>query len=961
MAAYVQPQVLVFQEFNQVAAGLTQPLRACIVGPNAQLFRYDDPDEKATLRLGDYADYYVDGGDFLWPGRPAGGIVDPAFVKLYIDNAKLRYFTHSIGVGEVVAPVSGKVNRVRLADVGASGEGFTENGDYPRAAALLDRDVAVGDYVYIRGVGEDDEIYELNTYITDIAGEVVAASVAWPEADSANADSQTSASTVTQVAGPVNCLAVEVDLSEYNGLVDGYISETYTLSVVGSSTNENLTTGLVRLSSASGADQSGRVRPAAVNTWFSIGNRGLRVRFTLGEGSSCSSTSPETANDILGGQEWELEIAQTFEASRAHSGGTYTGDVDTKYIVEVTRGGYFDDEDENKRPQIKCVTVAGTDASGPTVVSAASTAVLVGTQNVTISFFGSGDTSISYAGEQGGTDESSSSASSVGQVLDYLAGLRKGDKFYIDVTAAAEGRMSTLVLGHNLPDAITEAEDLDLQLFIRKDLQVTQNREGFEPDTNWEVEDVQLVVHDGIIAYDPTWTDNGVEQALPVVAGEMFVEYRAWLPTLVGEVNALSDPGDLSAIPGQLSIDNPLKWGVYKALTNSNGTAVKYIAVADPADNDAWVDALGQLVGRDDVYGLVPLTRDQTVIDLFVAHVNAQSGPDAGRWRVLWTSLEGVSAKAVVSAETSSDEELVLATLADDPDASGTQYTRLVVPAGNGDFVTNGVRPGDTVRYLYTSSFGETSWTEFVVDEVINEDTLRLLHGHSAPVNVAQKVEIWHPLTRTEMADEIGEKAAAYGARRVRAVWPDVVGSGDVSQPGYYLCAGLAGLRSGVVPQQGLTNVELSGFDDLSRTTDLFNQDQLNRMADSGVWIVTRTQAGSVVTRHALTTDRTDVNSQEEMVVTNVDAMSFYFQSIYAPYIGRSNVTPTFLNQLRAITEAGIAYLKTSSFVERIGPQLIEGVVTDLRQHTVLKDRIVVAMQMTIPYPANNIEVHLVI
>ena len=66
--------------------------------------------------------------------------------------------------------------------------------------------------------------------------------------------------------------------------------------------------------------------------------------------------------------------------------------------------------------------------------------------------------------------------------------------------------------------------------------------------------------------------------------GAVYVEYRAWLQTLTNEVNFISDVGELdTAIVGALDPDNPLKWGVFKALENSNGTSVGYTAVSNPA------------------------------------------------------------------------------------------------------------------------------------------------------------------------------------------------------------------------------------------------------------------------------------------------------------------------------------------------------------------------------------------
>ena len=213
-------------------------------------------------------------------------------------------------------------------------------------------------------------------------------------------------------------------------------------------------------------------------------------------------------------------------------------------------------------------------------------------------------------------------------------------------------------------------------------------------------------------------------------------------------------------------------------------------------------------------------------------------------------------------------------------------------------------------------------------------------------------VTIWRAI---EATDGSGAPHIVFNAHS------DTVGVGGLNVAGYYLCAALAGLRSGVVPHQGLTNVEIAGFDDITRTTEFFNNGNLNTLAGSGVWVVTQALDGTVYSRHAVTTDNTDVNHREEMVRANVDAMSYVFLRNLRGFIGRTNVTPTALTLMRVQLDATIEYLKANGFTATLGSQLIDGTVTQLRQHALLKDRVVAAIELEIPYPINNIEVHLVI
>jgi hypothetical protein len=451
------------------------------------------------------------------------------------------------------------------------------------------------------------------------------------------------------------------------------------------------------------------------------------------------------------------------------------------------------------------------------------------------------------------------------------------------------------------------------------------------------------------------------------------VEYRAWQSGLCEELHGIDDVGDLNEqISGALDPDNPLKWGVFKALENAGGVEVKWSCVADPTDADEWANMLDHVQGRDDVYGLVPLTKMRTAQDLVVANVNSQSSPEQALWRVAWLSLEGVPEIPLVHGgsaipgyleASTSDGSEALAVVEDDPNTSGTQYTIVRVAAGNADFETNGVRGGDILRILYTGDgFGNYTYSEYVVDEVHSEDQLRLISGLGAAVTVAAKIEIWRNLGATEEAAEIAKDAGSWGNRRVRAVWPDRIESGGTLQEGYHLAAALAGLSSGVLPQQGLTNVEISGFSDVPRTTAKFNRSQLDNMALGGSYIVTQDPVnGNIYSRHAVSTGNyDDIHEREEMVTRNVDSISFRFKDHFAPFIGRTNVVPSMQLTLDVEVKNLVGVLR-HEINPQLGGQLVSASIRELRQHTLLKDRFVLILDCVIPYPFNNFEIHLVI
>lgn len=923
--AYILPQALVYQEFRQVPTELLAPLRACIVGPNAQLIRYGVADEKADGSLGTYNENADT--DYGWPNREAGGLVDQDYVKLYIDDALLAYFEDAIGLDSEITAVSGKRNQVESSTLA-----FKANGsEYPLSAEFLDRDVQVGDIVYLRGVVEDENL-ELWTSVRGFAYEPVAAEIATAVADEGNPATQIESTSVTQTDGPENCIGLAVDMTNYEGRYDGGISDVYTFEVIQSSVGGDLTTARVRVTTASGLDDVLSLQPESEGDETEVGVRGLLATFSIvGSGSSCSaSVGEEAANDLLAGQTWEVEVDQAFTKPAATSGGTYTGTLDTTYVVEVTRGGVFAG-DSDEQPQVTVYTVHGTDLTAPKTITSNATHFTMGTKGLTLRWTGA-------------------------------TGLRKGDKYLVDVTAEADGRASTLILANDLGD-LADATDLDLKLYIKSDVEITRYRGGDLDVENWTPSATQISVNSGITASHPEWTDGGVEQPLEVIGGTLYVEYRAWLPDTASAVDSISDVGDIDEIPGTLHPDNPLKYGVYSALLNNNGTSVKYIGVANPASDDSWTTAIGKLIGRTDVYNIVPLTHDRDILNMVAGHVTAQSGATVGRWRAMVCGLEGMPEYAVVSVANSEDEEVVLATILDDPDTSGSQYTLVNVPSRNANFVTNGVRAGDIVRCLYTTdSLGNASYTEYEIDEVLNEDSLRLVTGHSVAVTVAQKIEIWRTRTATEEAEAIADYAGSFGNRRVVAVWPDYGMSGDTRVDSMFIAAMIAGRRSGVAPQQGMTHIALTGLSSVGRTNDRFNADQLNAMAAQGVWIVAQDdQTGQIYSRHAVTTDMTGLNQQEEMIRTNVDSISHLFLSRMAGFIGVTNVTPTTLASIRVEIQSIVAYLQSIGNSPRLGPQIIDATIKRLEVSPAAADRIVAVLELTVPAPLNNLELYLVI
>lgn len=864
-------------------------LRPVLIGPRAGLHRYSEEAERAELGAYDP----LSATEYAYPDKVSGSVTDLSYVKLFASTADLNYFNKYVGSNGSAQPSTDYPNRVRAANyVFKTGNGTD------RSAAFYDRDVKVGDIVYVRGTS--GSVYDVTTSVTGFAGEAVASTRSSVTDDANNADTQIAAASITQTAGtPFNDVAATASAAAYESTADGYINRTYTITVTQSSTGGDATTALLRVRSADGLDDADDVVPAAFSSPTAIGSKGFTVTFSISAAQSSASLYGIDEDDLVVGQQWVAEASQAFTAPAGTSAGTYTGTRDANYIVTVTRGGLYA---ASTKPQITITTDNGSDQSGPVSVAAASTAYAVGNYAVTISFNGTR--------------------------------LRKGDVYYIAVTAAGEGALKTLILQDDVPSAIRGVE-VDIRLFARRtDLEIPSVRTFPSDTTNWTASADEITVEDAISIIDAEFTDGDDPVPVAMDSATLYVEYREWLEAGAGDLVVLSDPDDIEAEFGTVDPDNPIAYAASMALANTAGelsgdvtrpaadTTDRVFCLAlggDPSETDLWSAALEVIEDNEEAYQIVPLTTDATVLGLVRDHVIAQSADEVGFYKAAWFAATLNEDSVLVSAATTSDEEVATATIAALSGSSPTVYT-VVTASSNALFVTNGVAAGDSFRINFgTDAFGEETYDEYEVESVTSEGTLVLVTGPSAAISVARRIEVWHPNTKAEMVTQLAAAADTWGSDRIRLVWPDEVGFGGATLTGYYACAALAGLAGSVPSNQGLRNVGVSGIDSATRSSRLFTASQLEAIAAGGLFVISQTPEGTIYVRTANTTDPTSVATREETVVRNADMVRKAVQAAWAPYVGSGNV----VGNLESLLEGALADLTAklkSATTTRLGP-----------------------------------------
>jgi len=513
-------------------------------------------------------------------------------------------------------------------------------------------------------------------------------------------------------------------------------------------------------------------------------------------------------------------------------------------------------------------------------------------------------------------------------------GVRIGDVVRVEGISADVMAMSkqeeddvsytVVVLNRNLPPAQRDAEELDTELCLCV--------RGVEFN-EFAADAKGVTLEAGIHLLTPDWAPDGEPEPLPVVAAAVRIHYRAWVATTANKVRVVTDARELAAVPGDDVPGNDLKQAVTRAFENSGGMPVAYIAVADPNDMRSWVTALNKI---GDEYSIVPCSADRDVLAAVEDLIAQRSKDEVGRECVAWVSLPAPITVAVADASNSTDLEPLLGIVAATPGPPVIE-----VPARNGRFMSLGVRTGDVLRY------GSDNYAEYVVTEVINEDTV-VVQGRMLPCDSAVPISIWRKLDVDEQSTVIADRAASYQSKRIRAVWSNTVTAKDgTALEGWALCAALAGLRSGCAPHRDLTGVQISG---LTVDTGAFDSDQLDMMSESGVWVV-NTRDGKPTTRRAVTTaEFGDPTSADETIVTSLDSISKELRTELVRLLRKTPVTARFIGRITNKMRQKIGRM-TGTRVPSLGPQLVAGEVEGVRRHVYLEDSLVLNVKLTIPRP----------
>jgi hypothetical protein len=1025
--AYITPRVLIKQEFLQVPVYRDFPLPAFIIGPNYALTRYSEASEKPFTAVGNLDGVSLDSGNnyvvdtdttYDFPNVPAGGDVDHSYTKVYAESVEAQYFPHedlpSVSGADDVSFLQGPSGQYYTNRIQLNATLKTLNG-YTRDTFFAGRDVAVGDIVEITSVDANSNETVVRSRISGLLAETaeenafLASQIAPQYYSKVNGVSNGTALFTSQgadfvesevvgkyitinnvgvrqilsrpnstslilsspvVAGTgrsffINGVYNDLDNSpkvtmstgsitaggSYTGITTAFgsgsvyvgypeldvLEDTYTITVT--------TGGLIGAAQFSVSSSNAEVLYTG-KTLTVTGSKGvlivdnnsgndLRFEFTVSDPLTTTFAASPTA------QSWTISNARSAVTQVVPDvDGTYTGQYDMVYKVTVDRGGTFYDG-ENADTCARLIISSSNIDNSSLVLPEDNVSFSVGTLGVTAKF-------------------NTAPVGNSGSGYYFIA----GDTYYIPVEAEKKGRVSIIELAEDIPQSVFVASSsASAKLFLtQKSIQIPATRDLLTGTSNWTQDGNYITINQGITTYNSLLSVAGTPVRLPVVAAKIYVEHRDLLQDNITAIDSVRDLASVTDKLGTVHPDNPLAQGVYDAVLNAQNQIVYFIGVATN-DLAGYAEAIKISEKSDKVYSFVPLTFDRTIQDAIIAHVNAYSTPEVGRWRIAWISAQ--DNKTSLMYDLKSDGDSYTATVTDDPSVAGVQY-KLVTVAG-AKFIDDGVRPNDVVRLNFRlTPDGEVVYDEYAVDRVRSNTTLLLTTPLSSAISAPVKVQIVRNYTKSERAYNIAHIAGDYNNRRVRAVFPDTYKYGGITKQGYFAAAGLAGLRSGVVPHQGLTNSEFLGADDLSKVVIEFSQDDLNTMAEQGVWIITQEVVGATpYVRHQLTTDTRSLNTSEDSITTNVDSISYALRSVLFPFIGRFNINPENIAAVRAAVVEELRFRAGSTYTARAGNQLVSFTpdtdIIRLAQNSQYKDRIDVEVRLNVPYPMNYINLTLVV
>lgn len=447
----------------------------------------------------------------------------------------------------------------------------------------------------------------------------------------------------------------------------------------------------------------------------------------------------------------------------------------------------------------------------------------------------------------------------------------------------------------------------------------------------------------------------------------------------------IDDIDTLEAAADPISTDNPGALMTFLSLINAPSISIAAIGVPEVSADAPDGTPLGyakcfEFLENQEVYALSTASQIATVHQTGLTHVNVMSEPEQKGERIYFFNpvvptrrvpdllASGTDANTTpTSNEITVEVNLAPALIAAgiDPNLDINPLTGAIVEEvyldiGSDDkaYLIQKVVAGTTVTLRTTFVTGDGNDDAFFSSttlpaSIISDDWSVFIRGTQLLIPGTTDPD------KNAISTTVQATAQAFGFRRGFYVFPDAVGINvtglEQLVEGYYAASCIVGMVGEQPPQQGFTNFPITGLTRVVGSNDFFTQRQLNVIAAGGVYILVQDSQGApIVCRHQLATDLTSIETRELSITKVVDYTAKFLRSGLRNFIGRSNITQPFLDNLSTVIQGQLQFLVENSVL--IGADL-NNIIQDADE----PDTILVDITLDVPFPANYIRITLVI
>lgn len=375
-----------------------------------------------------------------------------------------------------------------------------------------------------------------------------------------------------------------------------------------------------------------------------------------------------------------------------------------------------------------------------------------------------------------------------------------------------------------------------------------------------------------------------------------------------------------------------------------------YGVATNGRNSAAFIPALKKIEHTSLPYAICAVTDDFDVALLTATHCLSMSGPTKKLFRRCYFGSDSPGkylAKTGITCQIADYQN---------------QGIKLVTLAPVNGVVTSlstyNVVAGDTIKLTgsgaeYTIQSTGPAANEFVITTALG-----------STVNAGTNCELYRADTASSQTQFIRARSRALANRRASNVWVEN-GTREISGvttiiPNRYVAAHIAGLRSALLPQQGLSRTGVTSISDASAMYLRYNNTTLNEVAADGTWIITQNaESDSIYVRHQLTTGVGEgALAYEDSVGVGVDALSSVTASIVDKYIGVKNLTTQSMIDLRTeLHDAFFSYAQTT-YATDAGPLLSSFSNLAILPDPVLKDRAKITVTWVFALPFNIADIY---